>query len=314
MVIPIPPVPPATRKAIVKAIKAERPPHYKQQAQITLLQNKLKGQKERVSNAQSRLDRLEENKAEKLQEIKVIQEEEMEEALKKIKDDMEKEHEEALKVQEEEWKQNTEREMKAAKRQFKKEQAEIEEKELESYKQKVEEEKKKAQPEKLEKKKASSEDGEVEVGETEEDAEEDAEDDASPTEKLEKEHKNLKDKLETLTETKKEMGWLLKQVIQAGKPATTSQLMFFTVLVLHPYYTPLPCWLFALPPRNCFLTVFSTRFYRSKKAKGRQSRRRRTRQKETKIYSAIVRGERWRGGLFFLFVVNLEPLVLTLIR
>jgi len=234
MVIPIPPVPPATRKAIVKAIKAERPPHYKQQAQITLLQNKLKGQKERVSNAQSRLDRLEENKAEKLQEIKVIQEEEMEEALKKIKDDMEKEHEEALKVQEEEWKQNTEREMKAAKRQFKKEQAEIEEKELESYKQKVEEEKKKAQPEKLEKKKASSEDGEVEVGETEEDAEEDAEDDASPTEKLEKEHKNLKDTLETLTETKKEMGWLLKQVIQAGKPATTSQLMFFTVLVLHP--------------------------------------------------------------------------------
>lgn len=228
LAIPIPPVPLATRKAIQKAIARQRPAHYKQQTQMQQLQIKLQGQTEKLEYVQQRLQELEESKVERIQEIKVSREEEMEAALQKIKDDLEKDHAKRVKEQEEEWKETTERELKAAKRQFKKDQAELEESELETEKQKLEEaaqqQQKKEQELELQRK-GSIEDGELEGDDG---AEEVAKDDAESkpmleSEKLEREHNKVKEKLDNLKETKKEMVWLLKQVINAENKRKVSE-------------------------------------------------------------------------------------------
>lgn len=199
---PIPPVPGTTRKAIQKYIEKQQPPYRKQEAQIQLLQNKLKGHKEKVKHAQQKLQKLEESKAERIQEIRVLREEAMEVALLKVQQEIKQEHEAAAKQREEEWKQNTEREIKAAKRQFKKEQTEMDEKERELYNKKIEEEKKALQ------RKPSVEDGEVD---------DDDEKNLLPSQQLERELGKSKDRLDQLKDTKSEMVWLLKQVIKTEK-------------------------------------------------------------------------------------------------
>ena len=216
MTIPIPPVPAATRKAIIKFLNKQQPPYYKQQAQAQQLQNKLKAQQEKVKNAQQKLDKLEETKAEKIMEIRVLSGEEIEASLKKIEEDATKEHEAQLKEKEEEWQQQTEKEMKAAKRQFKKDQAEMDEQERESHKQMFEEEQKKKAQQEIERKE-SIEDGEVD------DTEESGDPDLTPSQRLEKKLKEATDHLEGLKETKKEMVWLLRQVITAEKKRKASE-------------------------------------------------------------------------------------------
>ncbi|CAB9517470.1 expressed unknown protein [Seminavis robusta] len=198
LTIPIPPVPADTRKAIQKYIEKQQPPYHKQQAQMQLLQNKLKGQKEKAKLAQKKLDKLEESKAERIQEIKVMSQEELEAKFQTIQEELEKEHAAAAKAHEEEWKQNTEKEAKAAKRQYKKEQAELAEKDREAHQQKVQEELE------LQAKQAKAKD-------------DDDDKDLLPSQKLEREHAKVKEKLDGLKETKKEIVWLLKQVINAEK-------------------------------------------------------------------------------------------------
>ena len=93
-------------------------------------------------------------------------------------------------------------------------QAEMDELERESHKQHLEEEnqQKKAQQEELQQK-VSVKDGEVK------DAEKGKETgkDVLPSKKLELEYKTIKENLDGLKETKKEMVWLLRQVITEEK-------------------------------------------------------------------------------------------------
>jgi hypothetical protein len=199
LVVPIPPVPLDTMKAIQKYITKQQPPFFQKQAQINQIQVKLQNQKEKAKNAQQKLDRLEEDKAERLQEIKVLREEEIEESLNKIEEDMRREHAAQLREQEEEWEKETAKELKDAKKKFQKEQAEEEQKVIELHIQKFEEDQKKKDEE--EKIKAGTGDGD--------------DDDLLPSQKLKKEFKAVKSKLDNLKETKKEMVWLLKQVINA---------------------------------------------------------------------------------------------------
>lgn len=223
LTIPIPPVQLATKKAIQKQIAAQQPPYFKQQAHVQQLQNKLKGHKEKVKNAQQKLGKLEESRAERIQEIKVLREEELETKLRKISEEMHKDHDVVLKEQEEEWQQQTEKEMKAAKRQFKKEQAEMDELERESHKQHMEEEQQKKDQGKIEQK-ASVEDGEVDDDQDPAEEGEDADNkDLLPSQELDKDHKKVKENLDNLKETKKEMVWLLKQVINAEKKRKASE-------------------------------------------------------------------------------------------
>ena len=197
LMIPIPPVPPTTKKAIQKYIAKQQPPYYKQQAHINQLQAKIFHQQEKAKHARHRLDRLEEDKAERLQEMKVRQEEEIEESLKKISSMVTKEHIAVQQQKEEEWKKETEARLQLAKKQFRQEQAAEEEKEMALHKQKFEEKQKKEEEEELAKK----------LDENDKDL--------PKSKKLEQEHAKVKAKLDNLKETKKEMVWLLKQVINA---------------------------------------------------------------------------------------------------
>lgn len=199
LTIPIPPVPIETRKAIQKHIAKQQPPYFKQQAQINQLHAKLLTQQEKVRHAQHKLERLEEDKAERIQEIKVVREEEKEESLKRIEKNMQSELEEEFRKKEEEFKRDAEKEMQAAKEQFKKEQAAEEEKELELRKQQFEEEQKKK----------------GEQGNEEKEATAAAELEIPISKKLEEEHEKVMAKINDFKETKKEMVWLLKQVINA---------------------------------------------------------------------------------------------------
>ena len=130
---------------------------------------------------------------------------------------MHKEHDIVLKEQEEEWQQETEKELKAAKRQFKKDQEEMDELERESHKQHIEEELQRKQEER--KQSQNVEDGEVD------DSKEggDREKDLTPSQKLQQDYRKIQENLDNLKETKKEMVWLLKQVINAEKKRKASE-------------------------------------------------------------------------------------------